>query len=79
MEELEPLVCARLRNVRATLKGEGGARPARARSGEDRLRVYRDGWIEGTATLRPETAVAPEGEPGGHRLGRSGGALRTCE
>ncbi len=61
LEELEPLVRARLRDLRATLTADVGlGRMALgALLGEDRLRIYRDGRIEGTATLRPEMLWAP--------------------
>jgi transposase len=61
LQELEPLVRARLRDLRATLTADTGlGRLALgALLGEDRLRIYRDGRIEGTATLRPETLWAP--------------------
>ncbi len=79
LEELEPVVRARLRDLRAALTADVGLGRLSlgALLGEDRLRVYRDGRIEGTATLRPEMLWPPKANPGGHRLGRSGGTLRT--
>ena len=69
-EELMPMLREKLRNLEATLKAD----VARGRLvlgslglSERRLRVYRDGRIEGTATLAPETQLpAPRGsqEPG---------------
>jgi hypothetical protein len=44
--------------------------------GNQRLRVYKDGRIEGSATLSPETLPAPKACSGAGRLGGSGGALR---
>ena len=61
IKELEPLVRARLRDLRASLTADTGlGRLALgALLGQDRLRIYKDGRIEGTATLRPETLWAP--------------------
>ena len=43
---------------------------------EGRLRVYRDGRIEGLAVLAPETPAAPKRSLGAASLGGSGGLLR---
>ena len=50
---------ARLRDLRETLTADVGGMALGALLGEDRLRIYADGRIEGTATLRPETLWAP--------------------
>ena len=59
--ELEPLVRAKLRDLKATLRADVGLGHLTLGGllGEDRLRVYADGRIEGTATLRPGTLSAP--------------------
>ena len=45
--------------------------------GDRRIRVFRDGRIEGVATLTPETPAAPRRSPGAASLGGSGGALHA--
>ena len=67
--------------IRATLTADVGIGRLSlgALLGEDRLRVYRDGRIEGTATLRPETLWPPKRTPKATDSERSGGAIRTCE
>jgi Resolvase, N terminal domain len=46
--------------------------------GENWVRVYADGRIEGLATLSPETLAAPRVAPGAARLGGSGGRICTA-
>ena len=76
--ELLPRLREMLRETEATLKADvplgrlalGGLR------GEHRLRVYRDGRIEGLAELGAEKPRAPRRSLGALGLGGSGGALR---
>jgi len=62
VEELMPRVCEKLRDLEATLKADiGMGRLALGGLlGDQRLRVYRDGRIEGVLTLRPEMLHAPK-------------------
>src|SRR4029450_10927187 len=65
VEELMPRLRERLSDGEATLRAD----TARGRLaldglfGEQRLRVYSDGRIEGSAALTPETLAAPRRNP----------------
>ena len=58
-EELMPLVWEKLRQIEATIRSDvqGGRLVLGALLGDRRLRVYRDGRIEGVLTLEPETKL----------------------
>ncbi len=77
VEELMPRVRALLRNVEATIRADValGRLALGGLLGENRVRVYADGRIEGLATLSPELLAAPERAPGAARLGGSGGGI----
>lgn len=77
-EELRPRLRERLRALEDTLRADVGLSRLALGSflGDQRIRVYRDGRIEGLATLAPEALAAPMGHPGAASLGGSGGALR---
>jgi hypothetical protein len=66
LEELEPLVRARLADLRSQLTADTGLGRLALGSllGEDRLAVHADGRIKGTAFLQPETLCAPRRSPG---------------
>ncbi len=65
-EELLPRLREKLSDLEATLKADVamGRLALGGLLGDQRLRVYRDGRIEGVATLRPEMLWAPKRTPG---------------
>ena len=73
-----PRLREKLRAIEATLRADAALSRLALRTllGDRRIRVYRDGRIEGLATLAPETLTAPRRSPGAASLGGSGGALR---
>src|SRR5262245_32146542 len=77
VEELLPRLREKLHAIEKTLRAD--VKLARLALGallaEERLRIYRDGRIEGLAVLAPETLAAPKRRPGAASLGGSGGAL----
>jgi hypothetical protein len=64
-EELMPRLREKLRDVQATPKADValGRLALGGLLGDRRLRVYRDGRIEGSATLAPEQLRAPRRTP----------------
>jgi len=78
-EDLLPRLSAKLRAIEETLRADVAlSRLALgALLGDGRIRVYRDGRIEGLATLGPDTLAAPRGRPGAASLGGSGGLQHT--
>jgi len=62
VEELMPRLRERLRDLEATLKADlpRGRMALGALLGDRRIRVYRDGRLEGLATLEPETELPAE-------------------
>jgi hypothetical protein len=76
-----PRVRALLRNVEASIRSDValGRLALGGLLGENRVRVYGDGRIEGLATLSSETLAAPRVDPGAARLGGSGGAIPVIE
>jgi hypothetical protein len=78
VEDLMPRVRELLRNVEAAIRADVslGRLALGGLLGENRVRVYADGRIEGLAKLSPETLAAPRVAPGAASLGGSGGALR---
>jgi len=64
-----PRVSEKLREIAATLRADValGRLALGGLLGDERLRVYRDGRIEGVAVLRPETLAAPGRTPTGRR------------
>lgn len=66
-----------LRNVEATIRADValGRLALGGLLGENRVRVYADGRIEGLATLSAELLAAPERAPGAASLGGSGGPV----
>jgi hypothetical protein len=79
VEELMPRVRAMLRNVEAMMRSDValGRLALGGLLGENRVRIYPDGRIEGLATLSPETLAAPEVSPGAARPCGSGGPLHA--
>ena len=75
--ELMPRLREKLREIEATLKADVplGRLPLGGLFGEKRLRVYRDGRIDGFAMLGPEMPRAPKRSPGALSLGGSGGGF----
>jgi hypothetical protein len=77
-DELMPRLREKLREIEATLKADvaRGRLALGGLLGNQRLRVYKDGRIEGSATLSPEMITAPRrtSEPRARVV--AGGALR---
>lgn len=76
-EELMPRLREKLRAIEATLRADAALSRLALGTllGDRRIRVYRDGRIEGLATLAPETLTAPRRSPGAASLGGSGGGI----
>jgi hypothetical protein len=66
VEELMPRLREKLRDLEATLRADVamGRLAIGGLLGDQRLRVYRDGRIEGALMLRPEMLRAPKRTPG---------------
>jgi hypothetical protein len=64
-EDLMPLVRAKLREIEATIRADvaGGRLALGALLGERRIRVYRDGRIEGALALEPEMKLPASRKP----------------
>jgi len=77
--ELLPRLREKLREIEATLKADVplGRLALGGLLGESRLRVYRDGRIEGLAMLGAEMPRAPSRSLGALSLGGSGGPLHA--
>lgn len=79
-EELMPLLREKLRDIGATLRADvaSGRLALGALLGDRRIRIYRDGRIDGAVEVAAETLRAPKGlseAPGARRLGGSGGGI----
>lgn len=79
--EIMPLVRAKLREIEATLRADvaHGRLALGALLADRRIKIYRDGRIEGAIEVAAETRRAPKraDASGARRLGGSGGPLRA--
>lgn len=79
LEELRPRLREKLQAIEATLRADlaAGRLTLGALFGQERLRVHRDGRIEGVATIQPDEKLpaSPRSARAGSCVG-SGGALR---
>jgi len=79
-DELMPRLREKLREIEVTLKADvaRGRLALGGLLGNQRLRVYKDGRIEGSATLSPETIAAPKRASEPRVRVVAGGRFGTC-